>query len=335
MKKLLIVLLISLAICTNEIDDGMFQEFKKFIKKYNKKYNSINEFLNRFEIFKTNFKKTSKQANGLSFKTGITKFSDLTAEEFAKKYLTLNINALSASNSEPYTVKNVNTPDEWDWNEKGYVTPVKEQGDCSSCWAFTSIGNLEGQYFKGTQQLVSFSEQMLVDCDDIDGGCHGGLMQDAFNWIKERGGIMKESDYPYVGYKAICKSEASKYVKMKVTGFKKLGKGSSTWSPADENEMKEFLFETGPLVAALNASPLRDYTGGVFDLNSRECRPSAVNHGVVLTGYGHDKETNLDYWICKNSWGPNWGENGFFRIKRGSGTCGINLYIGTATVSFD
>ena len=239
MKKLLIVLLIALAICKTEIDDDMFQEFIKFMKKYKKKYNSINEFLNRFEIFKTNFKKTSKEANGLSFQTGITKFSDLTPEEFEKKYLTLNINSLSVSNFEPYIVKGVNVPEEWDWNEKGYVTRVKDQGECSSCWAFTSIGNLEGQYFKRTHQLESFSEQMLIDCDDIDRGCHGGLMQDTFNWIKERGGIMKESDYPYEGYKGICKNEASKYVKMKVTGFKKLGKGG-LWSPVDENEMKEF-----------------------------------------------------------------------------------------------
>ena len=335
MKKLLLVLLIASAICKTEIDDAMFQEFKKFTKKYNKKYNSINEFLNRFEIFKTNYIKTSKEANGRSFQTGITKFSDLTPEEFAKKYLTLNINPLSTSNAEPYIVKNVNAPAELDWRKEGYVTPVKEEGDCSSCWAFTSIGNLEGQYFKEKHQLESFSEQMLIDCDDVDKGCHGGLMQDAFNWIKEKGGIMKESDYPYVGYKGNCKSEASKYVKMKVTGFKKLGVPGSLWSPVDENEMKEFLYETGPLVAALNANPLGVYTGGVVDLSPRECRASGINHGVVLVGYGHDQETNLDYWICKNSWGKDWGENGFFRIKRGSGTCGINCYIVSAIVSFD
>ena len=105
--------------------------------------------------------------------------------------------------------------------------------------------------------------------------------------------------------------------------------------PVDENEIKEFLYETGPLIAALNAEPLKDYTGGIVDLSSRQCRPSGVNHGVNLVGYGHDPETGKDYWICKMAWGENWGENGYFRIKRGSGTCCINSYIGTATVSFD
>lgn len=335
MKRLLIILLFALAICNTEIDEVMFEQFKKFIKKYNKKYNSVNEFLERFEVFQKNVRETLKETNDIpSFQTGITKFSDLTKEEFTKKYLNLNFDALSMGNYEPYIAKVSNAPPEFDWRDKGYVTPVKEQGDCGACWAFTTICNLEGQYFKGKGVLERFSEQFLVDCDNVNGGCKGGMMGDAVNWIKENGGLMKESDYPYVGYKGICKKDASKYVKMKVTGFKKLGP-PGTWDPVDENEIKEFLYETGPLIAALNADPLKDYTGGIVDLSSRQCRPSGVNHGVNLVGYGHDPETGKDYWICKMAWGENWGENGYFRIKRGSGTCCINCYIGTATVSFD
>ena len=120
---------------------------------------------------------------------------------------------------------------------------------------------------------------------------------------------------------------------MKVTGWKKLGSSTSTWSPVDEDEIKEFLYEIGPLAVALNANPLQTYTGGILDKTSSQCPVSGINHAVTMVGYGHDEETDKDYWIVKNSWGQSWGEKGYFRIKRGSGTCGINCYITTATVS--
>ena len=158
-------------------------------------------------------------------------------------------------------------------------------------------------------------------------------MENAFEWLKENG-METEEDYPYTGYKGTCKADPSKYIDMKVTGWKKLGFSSSTWSPVDEDEIKEFLYETAPLSIALNADPLKTYTGGIIDRTSSQCPSSGINHAVTLVGYGHDDEIGKDYWICKNSWGASWGESGYFRIKRGSGTCGINCYITTATVSF-
>ena len=143
---------------------------------------------------------------------------------------------------------------------------------------------------------------------------------------------MKDTDYPYKGYKSTCNSNPSKYVNMKVTGYTKWGSSSSTWSPVDEGEIKEFLYETGPLAIALNADPLQTYTGGILDKSSSQCPTSGINHAVTMVGYGN--ENGKDYWIVKNSWGINWGENGYFRIKRGSGTCGVNCYITTAKVSF-
>ena len=331
MNKFILALLIALVACDIDVDAIMFQQFQRFIKKYHKKYSSVNEFLARYEVFKRNTLTTFQENN--SYKTGITKFSDLTFQEFSKIYLNLNYDAMAVANFNPYIVKVSNAaPDAFDWRDKGYVSPVKDQGSCGSCWAFSTVANLEGQYYKGKGKMVTLSEQMLVDCDTYDSACNGGLMENTFTWLKENGGIMTDADYPYVGYKQSCKSDPSKYVDMTITGYKKLGSSSSTWDPVDEDEIKEFLYETGPLAVALNANPLQTYTGGILDKTSSQCPISGMNHAVTMVGYG--SESGKDYWIIKNSWGKSWGEDGYFRIRRGTGCCGINCYITTGLVAF-
>ena len=291
----------------------------------------MNEFLARYEVFKRNVISTFKEENS-SYKQGITKFSDLTQQEFKKIYLNLDYNALAFANFVPYIFNSKNSaPNSWDWREQGYVPPVKDQGSCGSCWAFVTIEILESMYYKVKNVYVPFSVQLLIDCDTYDSGCNGGLMENAFTWLKQNG-IMKEQDYPYTGKKGTCRKDPSKYIDMKVTGYKKLGPSSSTWSPVDD-ELKEFLYETGILSAALNADPLQTYTGGILDVNSSLCPASGINHAVVIVGYG--QAGGKDYWIVKNSWGKNWGESGYFRIKRGSGTCGINSYIIIPLVKFE
>jgi cathepsin F len=329
MNKFLIVLVVALVSCNYEMETMIHNQFQKFIKKYNKRYSSVNEYLARFEVFKRNVISVMKESQ--SYKTGITKFSDLTQQEFAKIYLNLNYDAFAVANFNPAHASFSNAaPDSFDWRDKGYVTPVRDQGSCGSCWAFATVANLEGLYFKLKGQAVDLSEQILVDCDTYDSACNGGLMEYAFQWLIENG-METEEDYPYTGYKGSCKADPSKYIDMKVTGWKKLGSSASTWSPVDEEEIKEFLYETGPLAIALNANPLQTYTGGILDKTSSQCPVSGINHAVTLVGYG--AESGKDYWIVKNSWGKNWGENGYFRIKRGSGTCGVNCYITTALVS--
>ena len=285
MNKFLIVFLFALVASNVDVDTIMFQQFQKFIKKYNKKYASINEYLARFEVFKRNV--MAAFTENTSYQTGITKFSDLTQQEFAKTYLNLNYDAMAVANFNPYivTVKNA-APEAWDWRDKGYVSPVKDQGSCGSCWAFSTIANLEGLYYKEKGVMVTMSEQMLVDCDTIDSGCNGGLMENTFTWLKQNGGIMNDEDYPYKGYKSSCKN------------------------------------------------PLQTYSSGILDKTSSQCPTSGMNHAVTMVGYGHDDALDKDYWIIKNSWGENWGEDGYFRIRRGTGCCGINCYITTAKVSF-
>ena len=326
MNKFLLVLVLALVACDSDLDTLMFQKFQKFMNKYNKKYDSIREYLGRYIVFKRNVMKLLKQKN-LSYKTGITKFFDLTRQEFAKTYLNLNYGAMNVINLKPNKMNAKNdSPDEWDWRDKDVVTSVQDQGSCGSCWAFSAVGNLEGLYAKEKGILLDLSEQMLVDCDYYDSGCNGGLMEYAFTYIGEVGGIMKEEDYPYTGVQGDCKADPSKFIDMTITGYNAL----CDFSECDEGDMKDFLYETGPLSVALNADPLMWYESGIIDDDS--CDPSALDHGVTLVGYGTDG--GVDYWLVKNSWGEGWGESGYFRMVRGKGMCGINTYVITATVSF-
>ena len=333
MNKCLIVLLFVFCSCEAEFDSIFFHKFQKFIKKYNKKYESVNEYLARYEVFKKNLMKSFMNENK-SYQTGITKFSDLTKQEFTKIYLNLNYDAMAMANFNPYLVDiKYGAPSSYDWRTRNIVTPVEDQGSCGSCWAFATLGNLESIYASRKGVLKVFSKQMLIDCDTSDSGCNGGLMEYTYTWIKKNG-IMLDEDYPYTGKKSTCKSDKSKFVDIVITGYFKLGKSSSTYSCVDEDEIKEFLYEMGPLAAALNANPLQTYTSGVLDVNSTNCPSSGINHAVLIVGYGTDPTVGLDYWIVKNSWGESWGESGYFRIKRGSGTCGINCYVITGSVSF-
>ena len=334
MNKFFFVFLLALATCKFDMDRLMYTNFQKFITKYGKNYKSMNEYLARYEVFRRNVAQVLSETPK-AFTQGITKFSDMTQQEFKKIYLNLNYDAMALANFEPVTVEDTNAaPSSYDWRNQGRVSAVKDQASCGSCWAFSTVANLEGLYYAKKKVMKTFSEQMLVDCDTKDSGCNGGLMQYSFNWLKSNGGIMLEKDYPYTGVDGTCKSDKSKYADFKVTGYKKLGSTISTWSCQDEDKIKEFLYETGPLSVALNADYLSSYTGGIVDYTSSKCPYSGINHAVTLVGYGADSSSNMNYWIVKNSWGKDWGESGYFRIRRGNGTCGINCYITTATVSF-
>ena len=327
-KFILLFSVIALIVCTEVNEEYIFKKFQQFVKKYNKRYSSVDEYLGRYRIYKYNLMNSYESNEKLSYKTGITKFSDMTQQEFAKIYLNLNFNALATLNRHPVSPSNVNAaPDSYDWRDGVRVGPVKDQGSCGSCWAFSTVANLEGLWAEKKGEYLAFSEQLLVDCDTLDSGCNGGLMEYAFEWL-ESNGMETEKDYPYTGYQQSCKKDTSKYIDMKVTGYNLL----CDWSPCDEAEVKEYLYETGPLSVALNANPLQTYVSGILDLNSSKCNPSGLNHAVTLVGYGN--ESGKDYWIVKNSWGKSWGESGYFRIARGKSTCGINYYVISAKVKF-
>jgi cathepsin F len=253
---------------------------------------------------------------GRKHTVGVTKFMDLTTQEFRNTYLNLKVSLLDQlkAKSGKFQAKSTETPKSVDWRENGAVGPVKDQGQCGSCWAFSTVANLEGIYQIKNQQSIVLSEQNLVDCDKVDSGCNGGLMENSLAYVKENGiGLAK--DYPYKGRDQTCKKFKSA---MKVTGF--------TFAPSeDEEEIKTMLAQTGPLAIAINAGPFQFYSGGILEADSNECDPAELDHGVAIVGYG--SENGQEYWIVRNSWGSSWGEDGYIRIALGSGTCGINTYV--------
>ena len=219
-------------------------------------------------------------------------------------------------------------PDSVNWVDKGGVTPVKDQGQCGSCWSFSTTGALEGAFFVKNSRLVSLSEQQLVDCDNLRGGgrdqgCNGGLMDNAFTWIGKNGGLCLESDYTYFSGdtqdEGTCKKTCSVYPGSNVQRFVDV--------PASDDAQMMAAIAQQPVAIAIEADQreFQLYKSGVF---SGTCG-TTLDHGVLVVGYG--AETGADYYLVKNSWGVSWGAGGYIKLGRGKsfnggdGQCGILL----------
>jgi hypothetical protein len=299
--------------------------FEKFIKEHDKVFDEV-ERAARYATFKANRAWVHMQnlAGGKAW-FGLNQFADLTREEFKKFYLS-GYNPTSAERwgSLPHLgthkYSGADVPASVDWTEKGAVTPVKNQGQCGSCWAFSTTGSTEGRYFVATGKLVSLSEQQLVDCSKKEGnlGCSGGLMDHGFAYLEKAGSCTEES-YPYkaVGGKCEEKTCTKAIEKSEVTGFKDV-------QSDDEDALKEAVSQ-GPVSIAIEADhqAFQFYKGGVL---TKACG-TQLDHGVLVVGYGTSDGT--DYWKVKNSWGPVWGSSGYISLERGKspdgskGECGL------------
>jgi len=217
---------------------------------------------------------------------------------------------------------NAPLPDSWDWRDKGGVTEVKNQGMCGSCYSFSATGCIEGVHYAHTKQLVSVSEEQVIECDKLDQGCNGGFMDNVFNYTLHAGGLETEKDYPYEGY-----------VKAKCHVNKTLPRITFDWYKdlsQNEKEIAQWVVQNGPVAIGINAFAMQYYIRGISHPWKIFCSPSALDHGVLIVGYGvaADKK-QTPFWIVKNSWGPKWGRSGYYYVYRGAGTCGLNRMAST------
>lgn len=304
------------------------EEWDAFKNKFGKVYENKTEEDSRFKIYAANNKFISEHNarynNGTeSFSMEINHFADLTEEEFRRHHLGFNkpcVNREDPDMKFHEAPKNgEGLPGNVDWREKGAVTPVKDQGQCGSCWAFSVTGALEGQHHRQTGQLLSLSEQQLVDCTRHlvfgNNGCNGGFTTRAFRYLR-RAGADTEQVYPYLGKDSKCRF-SSGGVGANMTGYTKINRN-------DQLALKDAVANVGPVSVAIAVhKSFRFYKQGVY--YEPGCGAGLIlllNHAVLAVGYG--SEGGHDYWLVKNSWGHSWGDQGYIKIVRNfKNGCGI------------
>ncbi|KAJ1260527.1 hypothetical protein BS78_10G239300 [Paspalum vaginatum] len=277
----------------------------------------------RLEVFRDNLRYIDRHnaeadAGLHSFRLGLTPFADLTLAEFLSRALGFrNTSATRVASTRYLPRAGDSLPDAVDWRLQGAVTRVKNQGHCGGCWAFSAVAAMEGINKIVSGDLVSLSEQELIDCDGQDSGCNGGEMQTAFEFVVKNGGIDTEADYPFIGIDGICDAVREKRKVVSIDSYENV--------PANDEKALQKAVANQPVSVAINADTpeFQHYTSGIFN---GVCGLK-LDHGVTAVGYG--TENGEDFWIVKNSWGPGWGEGGYIRMARNvllpMGKCGIAM----------
>jgi len=305
------------------------QQFTEFKQQFGKQYDTPAEELKRFNIFKATVQEVEEHnRQDLSYTKGINFFSDLTQDEFKSTYLGLKGVPASTSSPSLAPVKDIkDLPNEVNWVEKGAVTKVKNQGQCGSCWAFALTAQVESYAQIATEELIELSTQQVTSCTPNTlqcggtGGCKGSVTQLGFNYLQLFGATTEE-DWPYVSG-TTSQDEDCTYDLDTITPVVGLT-GYNSLTPNDEAAVMQHIAEVGPLSIAVDASVWHTYQSGVFSGCSFDENIS-INHGVQLVGYGSEFSPLgvYDYWLVRNSWGPNWGEDGYIKLLRTS-QCGVN-----------
>ncbi|XP_047093666.1 senescence-specific cysteine protease SAG39-like [Lolium rigidum] len=314
----------SSVLAARELNDDltMLARHESWMVQYGRVYKDATEKAQRFEIFKDNARFIeSFNAGGRKFWLNINQFADLSNDEFKatktnKGFIPNKVKVPTGFRYENMSLDAL--PATVDWRTKGAVTPVKDQGQCGCCWAFSAVAATEGIVKISTGTLISLSEQELVDCDvhGEDQGCEGGLMDDAFKFIIKNGGLTKESSYPYSAADGKCKSGSSSAATIK----------SYEDVPTNDEGALMKAVASQPVSVAVDGGDMtfQFYSGGVM---TGSCGTD-LDHGIAAIGYGTTSD-GTKYWLLKNSWGTTWGENGFLRMEKDiadkKGMCGLAM----------
>ncbi|UPR03754.1 papain cysteine protease [Chloropicon primus] len=291
-------------------------QFNAFVLKHKRSYlNDEAELAYRLEVFAQNLKEIEDSNARNAFYSEVNEFADETWEEFSVRLSEPQADCSATLSERHEPMLRHHHPESQDWREKGVVSPVKNQGHCGSCWSFSTTGALEAAYALEFGSILSLSEQQLVDCAQAfdNHGCSGGLPSHAFEYIRYNGGLDLEAAYPYEGRNGTeChyKPDAAAVFVKDVVNI----------TEGDEKMLQHAVGNIKPVSIAFEVvSDFRFYKNGTY--TSNECRRSAttVNHAVLAVGYHKDH-----YWIIKNSWGAQWGMDGYFRMGPiGRNMCGI------------
>ncbi|CAG9334340.1 unnamed protein product [Blepharisma stoltei] len=289
-------------------------EFQNFMTAYSKTYSSEEEYQAKFQIFRDNLAYIRIfNSLGNNWTLGANKFADLTFSEFKAKF---SSSPVQKSEKNIVVLDPLTAPSAIDWTTKGAVTPVKNQGECGSGWAFSASGAVEGAWYLSGHTILSLSTQEILDCSTTFGnnGCNGGTVDNAFKYIISKG-LTSDQNYPYKGVDGACSKTKVAMVNATISNYTDV-------TPDNVNQLYAAVAK-GPVSVSVDSSQevWQFYKGGIVDKN---CGTS-LDHGVLIVGYN---QTNTPaYWKVKNSWGPDWGEQGYIRIgvKNGAGVCGIQM----------